>query len=583
MKSKVAVLVLALLAAGCARKQAGPAKPPLLPDPTPAHASKPKPAPSGRTVAVRLTFDSNHLHVRVTASGPAAELRSWRLGEDATKNLEVRGGDEKSIAFLKEQRSVDLTGDPRGGPVALDYDVATSSDPGEDVRSTRIEKARLRCTGERMLALPTAFDEKPVDAVIEIEASGIDLLVAGSTFGGVAHDRPKHVGPMRGSELRRAGFVAGAGGHAEFDAPEGHDEALWIGYTAFDPRAVAAEVAGFRGVLHDYFHAIPELEPATLVFAVDARQKGAFRALRRAGGVLVALGGNDAYDAPLRLAVALELVHAWIGERIWLGDASPGAEAQTYWFHEGVARWVAREQLTRVGLVTPDEYAAEVNRLLSVVATSPKASLTVAELVGNGKPEPGAHALLTARGALWATQIDARIRDKTKGKQSLDDAIKALAAKAEASHKPLPADALDAAIEDLGLKLGRADFDDLVATGKKTKLSDGALGECFEPREATYDIPAPGFDVGASRRAGKAIDVDPKGPAAAAGLKEGDTLVNIDGAFDKPDEAVRIEVARPGGAAVVTYKPTAGTRRGQSFKRKPDVSETACKKMLPRH
>jgi hypothetical protein len=581
MKSKVAVLALALLVASCTRKQAPK---PLSPEPSAsAPSSKPRPAPSSRTVAVRLTFDSNRLHVRVTASGPAPELRSWRLGEDAAQNLNVRGGDDKAITFLKELRAVDLTGDARGGPVSLDYDVTSSNDPGEDVRSTRIEKARLRCTGERMLALPAAFDDKALDAVIEIDASGIDLLVAGSTFGGVSHDRPKHVGPMRGAELRRAAFVAGAGGHAEFDAPEGHDEALWIGYTAFDPRAVAAEVAGFRGVLHDYFHAIPEMDPSTLIFAVDARQKGTFRAIRRAGGELVAIGGTDAYDAPLRLAVANELVHAWIGERIWIGDASPGAEAQTAWFHDGVARWVAREQLTRVGLVTPDEYAAEVNRLLSILATSPKASLPVSELLGGGKPEPGAHAVLTARGALWATQIDARIRDKTKGKQSLDDAIKSLATKAAASHAPLPADALDSAIEDLGLKLGHGDFDDIVATGKRTKLSDGALGECFEPREATYDIPAPGFDVGASRRAGKAIDVDPKGPAAAAGLKEGDTLVNIDGAFDKPDEPVRIEVARPGGAAVVTYKPTAGARRGQSFKRKPDVSESGCKKMLPRH
>jgi predicted metalloprotease with PDZ domain len=139
------------------------------------------------------------------------------------------------------------------------------------------------------------------------------------------------------------------------------------------------------------------------------------------------------------------------------------------------------------------------------------------------------------------------------------------------------------AIDDLGLKLGAGDFDDFVTTGKRTRLSDGALGDCFEPRDVSYDVSAPGFDVAASRAAGKATGVDPKGPAAAAGLKEGVTLVHIDGSFDKTDEPVRIEVARPGGAAVVTYKPSSGGKRGQAFKRKEGVSESACKKLLPRH
>ncbi|MDB5213939.1 MAG: hypothetical protein JWO86_1866 [Myxococcaceae bacterium] len=47
-----------------------------------------------------------------------------------------------------------------------------------------------------------------------------------------------------GAALRRAAFLGGPGGRAEFDAVEGHDESAWLGYPAFDPRAVSAEVAG---------------------------------------------------------------------------------------------------------------------------------------------------------------------------------------------------------------------------------------------------------------------------------------------------------------------------------------------------
>jgi hypothetical protein len=47
-----------------------------------------------------------------------------------------------------------------------------------------------------------------------------------------------------GAALRRAAFLGGPGGRAEFDAVEGHDESAWLGYPAFDPRAVSPEVAG---------------------------------------------------------------------------------------------------------------------------------------------------------------------------------------------------------------------------------------------------------------------------------------------------------------------------------------------------
>jgi hypothetical protein len=580
---RVVAIVLVSALASCGRAAPKP-PPPVAPAPRAAVTAKPPPPkpPSGRTLAVKLVVEKSKLRVRVVASGPVDEVKSWRLGEDEIGRVETRGADDKPLAFKNGTRAIDVTGDTRAGVVALSYDVLAKGDLGDDPRITRIEEARMRAVGERILAMPAAFEDKAVDATIEIDARTFDSPVTGSSFG-APHDKPVRVTQIRGSELRRSAFIAGGGGQAVFEAPEGHDEAIWLGYTAFDPRAVAAEVAGFRGVLHEYFHGT-EPRPATLIFTVDGRQKGAFRAIRRWNGMLVAISGNEAYDAPLRLTVAHELVHAWIGERIWLGDATPGNEAQTYWFHEGVARWVAREQLARVGLLPPDDYAAEVNRLLAVVATG-KEKTPMKELMAAG---PSAVPVLIARGALFATALDMRIRDASKKKLSLDDALRALGKRAADTKGPLPADAFDAAIKDLGLDQKtldqkNADFDDYVIEGKRTRLSDNALGDCFEPRDTSYDIPAVGFDLAASRASGKVVGVDPKGPAGVAGLKDGDTLVSVDGSFDKSDEPVRIEVARAGGAAVITYKPTAGSRHGQAFRRKEGLSETGCRKQMLRH
>src|SRR5262249_14978381 len=147
--------------------------------------------------------------------------------------------------------------------------VAAGQAPNEDARATMVEPVRFRGVGEGILALPIAFDAKPIDVSLDVKIA--ETLVA--TSFGIAKEHVATELKVTGDVLRRGAFLAGPGGRAEFDAPEGHDEAAWLGYTAFDPRAVAAEVAGFRGTLHDYFKGY-ELEPATLLFTADARPRG---------------------------------------------------------------------------------------------------------------------------------------------------------------------------------------------------------------------------------------------------------------------------------------------------------------------
>jgi len=558
--------VVALLLGACASPPKKTSTlPPLAPDPgiydemLELPLTEPRmiaPLPQTRRVAVRLAFDDQGLHVRVTANGREEELGRWQMSEDTMANVSVEDGEGVVKSFVRNEGMLDVSA-PRT-TVAVVYDVKPSA-VDDDTRRTIIEAGRFRALGERILALPIAFDPQRVEATVVIDADAKDIPMSASSLG-VGGSRIRHVARITGAELRRSAFFAGGGGHAKFDAPEGHDEAAWLGWTAFDPRAVSAEIAGFRGLLHDYFKAT-EQEPATMLFVADERARGRFRIMRRTGGILVNVGGKDPYDAPLRLAVGHELAHAWIGDRLWVGPND------AYWFQEGFARWVSREQLARAGLLSSDEHAAEVNRLLGVVTTAK-----------NGKRMLSVD---VARGALFATVLDARIRERSKGTRSLDDLLRALLHSSDAMRVKLAVeDFLIEAVKEGGDAV-RADFDDVVVNGKRTSLPNDAMGGCFEPRDANYEVLEPGFDVVASRAEKKMRGVDPKGPAAKAGLRDGETVSSVDDPVDGA-EPMKVDVEREGKTVTIAFKPSGGTKRGQAFKKKLGLSDDACKKLALR-
>ena len=552
----------------------------------------PAPKPGSRALAVRLLFDDKGLHVRLTAAaGTPAELGAWKLGDDEVEQLDVHDASDHPVAFRRNGRTVEIDAPP--ARLVLTYDVKLPvgrkekaeadakalkavEDPrsrteaydaraaiDEDPRASLIDPNRLRVCGERVLAIPAAFESKVLDAEVELDARPIEAPVAATSFG-VGRGQVSRTFSAPGTELRRAVFVAGGGGRADFDAPEGRDESAWLGYPAFDPRAVSAEIAGFRGVLHEYFKST-EGDPATTFFVVDSRARSRFRVLRRARGVLVALAASDPYDATLRLGVAHELVHAFIGERIWVGDSSPGREAESFWFHEGFTRWLAREQLARVGLLSSDEYVAEMNRVIGIATV--------------GKPGTP---LAVARGVLFATLADARVREATKGARSLDDVLRAVAKRAFEARGPLPADAVTTALAaEIGDAKAKDDFADVVTTGKRVRLPADALGGCFDAREGLYDVRDEGFDLPGSRASGVVSKVEPKSAAARAGLRDGDMLVAAEIPETKGAKA-RVDVDRDGKRMTFTFDPVAGTKRGQTFRRKPALSEDACRKLALR-
>lgn len=582
VRTRLVALALALSACSSPPPRC-PDRAPRAPDPPAARAPA---APSGPSVAitVKATPGAPRVDVEIVAAADPDRLATFSIATPAgaVHLAEVRdsiGALEVKLAARPDGRAAFTMPRPTSGPVHVAYAVDAAPGAGGVVPGVDVDPNRFVAAGEPLLLLPDGLDERAVHAMVRVVADPFvvnderESFVGGASSFGAGSTREVDI---HGGALRRGVYLAGPIGRARFDAPEGHDEAVWLGYTAFDPRPIAADVAAFRTAAREIFRAGDD--PAlTLLILPDARRPGAFAAARRARSVLVRLGTGETWSAPLRIAVAVEVLRAWIGERLYIGKGEPGREAEAYWFTEGLTRHLARDLLFRFGLISPADVADEVNGLTALAVTSPLHAASNVDLARRAR-EPGAVPLLVARGALYATAVAARIRAKSKGAESLDSALRGLMDRARAARGPLPDEAwIDAITAAAGPGEGER-FAAAIGAGKAEDLPDGALGPCFRRAPRTFAAFDLGFDEDATRAAAdrRVAGLRPGGPAEKAGLRPGDALVDAVIGRGRSDVPVSITVERDGARRTVKYLPAGPQGRGMGFSRKPDVPDEAC-------
>ena len=387
--------------------------------------------------------------------------------------------------------------------------------------------------------------------------------------------------------LRYATFLVGSLGAAEFDAIEGHDEGTWLGYTAFDPRPAIAELAQIRTGFGELFKADVPLPPWTYLFVSQSRPIGSFTTTPRAASTLVQVGPSEAWGAPLRLSIAQQLVRPWVGGELRIAT-EPGKEAEGYWFSEGVARYVATHLLARLALLTPAEWREAIAGELSVLATSPHRALGNVELAALAMKGDGvARATLAARGALYAAREAAALRARSKGDKG-DKGIQSviLGFMHEAREKVPSGQATQSAVSPATWveAIAKDDpdaaktFDAIVVKGSAVALQPDALGPCFRAGVGEYVAFDPGFDVEATKvsKEGKVVGVREGGPAAKAGLKEGDVLESMHAREGDADVPVKIVVTRAGQKVSLSYSPRGAHGRGQTWTRVKGVPDDRC-------
>jgi hypothetical protein len=358
------------------------------------------------------------------------------------------------------------------------------------------------------------------------------------------------------AELRRAGFVFGDVHEARFIAPEGRDHAAWRGYFAFDPRWVAAEAAGARTAVDRWLGIRrPAADPSVgLLFASStAVPQPHITPLYR--GALVQAGPSAIWSLRERIDLTRIFVQRTIGAALSLDR--PGA---SWWFGDGVAHAVALRVLVGGGFISIEEVAVEVSQLLAVETLSPWAGSSLGQLAHAARGTEGeqiaARRLLAVRGALLGLALD-RASD-----HALQRALRQMLRRLSSNGaSPPSADELFESAAAAGASAASAALRTAFEQGDPIPLRAADLSPCLAMVRRQVHRFELGFEQWTTELGDARVTrVDPRGPAARAGLQVDDTILRVDYAPDAPDVPVELEVRRRDGTMRLRYLP-----RGRSL------------------
>ena len=278
----------------------------------------------------------------------------------------------------------------------------------------------------------------------------------------------------------------------------------------------------------------------------------------RGGGSLGGTGLTNSFalyaydDVPLGIelkrTIAHEMFHAWNPAR--LAARSDGYERHR-WFGEGVTEFYTRLLLLRAGLITADEYLADYNERLHDYYTSPSRTATEERASRAFFSESRLAQLPYQRGDVLAHRWNARIREATGGRSSLDDVMRALLRRARDHDSLFTADVLAAAVRRYTRPLGhdpRADITRYVERGELVPADSGALGPCARLRDVPFGPFDLGFDAASLARTAQVRRVDRESNAYAAGLRDGQRVRSIAYTDNLATRPVRITVVDSAGA-----------------------------------
>ncbi|HEY1694396.1 MAG TPA: hypothetical protein VGG39_19640 [Polyangiaceae bacterium] len=544
--------------------------------PAPALTSSPD-ADADLVLLVRPSSSPRLVHVEValprtrTGSTPTAWTLLDGVPDHVAHAVAHDSGGDIPVRTTAAGHGVELVLDRANvGPVSLAYDVLPGDDAPDDPRGILLADDRFRGPGEKLVALPSGADDLPCNAVVHVEGEALRASGAASSAGVGASRRIT----LRAGGLRTMTFVAGSIGVQVSDDPSaGHDEGAWLGYTAFDPRPTIAEMALVRSTLRELLGSPGEPGAWTYLLVSQARALGSFSTTPRTRSILLQVGPGEPWSAGLRLSVAQQLARRWIGGELAVeGDGAGaggagGSGGEGAWFAEGVSRYVAMALLVRLGFITPDEMRDVVDGELSVLATSPVRAQDDVHLAAIASQDV-ARATLMARGALYALRESFALRKASKGQKGLVPVLAELLRRAEEkkSRALTPAAWIAALAADPD---AQKTFDALVVRGEPVVLPPDALGPCFRASMGEYVAFDPGFALDATRASpdAKVSGVVPGGPAAKAGLKDGDVIESLHARDGDGTAPMKLVVTRADRKIALSYLPAGARGRGQTWTR----------------
>ncbi|HKB16179.1 MAG TPA: hypothetical protein VKF62_08935, partial [Planctomycetota bacterium] len=221
----------------------------------------------------------------------------------------------------------------------------------------------------------------------------------------------------------------------------------------------------------------------------------------------------------LRWLLAHELFHNWNGQK--MPRVEP--EALVYWFSEGFTDFYARRLLLRGGLITLEEYAADLSERVGSYLASPVRNDPNQRLLRDYWKDERVERLPYLRGDVVALLLDAGIRKASGGARSLDDLMRDLLARGRRGQT-VGTDSLLALAASYAGKECAERLRRIVVEGETPQLPTDLLGPCLEGERVERASYEPGFDIQGSLAAKVVTGVIADSGAFRAGLRDGQPL-----------------------------------------------------------
>ena len=268
-------------------------------------------------------------------------------------------------------------------------------------------------------------------------------------------------------------------------------------------------------------------------------------------------------EKSLRHILAHEHQHTWLPTRVGGVRVGPD-EPLDYWLSEGFTDFYTLRLLLRSGVYSLDDFVEDYNRILRAYAASPARDDPDQVIAAKFWDDRAVADLPYQRGLLLAALWDDRMRRISHGTRDLDDVILKMKDDADA-RRPWTRHGAPANLQAVYAQLGGGDLSSDVARfvdkGAPVVLPADMFGDCATVETIDAPVFERGFDTAATgARDGFVAGVDPKGPAYAAGLRNGMRIIKREGGrLGDPTAPVTYRVDDHGVVKAITWLPAGRT------------------------